>query len=650
MTFLDVFLKIIAILGIIAVGTFIIVFLSDLLISVVDNSNGIFFRKNRGSSNRGGSYSRPKMIAQPKREEYEQLTYSAKQEEYKQAPVEQPVRQPAPTPAPAPAPRPVQNEGIDYEKAREEERMAARASIAASSIDKRKAEEDERTAERLRLIEARRREFEAAQKAEAEEEDAEETIDEDEIRRIIAGAAKEEPVKPEPVKKAEEKPAVNQEALRKEIEIEIEERLRKEFDEKHAQLQAQQSEIEERLKAEQEERFADLEAQRAAFEEKLRAENEEKIADIEAEKLAIEEKLADLEAQKIAQEEKLAEEASKLQTVEQSKLAEREQLEKEIEILKKQLETANSTVVSLTQQVNEKPEPEVQVVYEKVITGKGMTKEEIEDKLAVLKQRLKANEKELSANKKDYLPLKRVSMTLANDEKKLRRKEAMVAKKKVMLYGVNNYVDIDEEKAKELAEELDLLEGLKLSVQHCHEVMNANKDRFPILEKTNKILTSNIEGLKADIAELEARLAEFPKDGDDEDEGKKEVAEEKPAKKPVKKEEVAEKKEEPKEEPVVAQPQEVEAPVVETPVEVEKAPVEEEVVEAPKAEEKPAVKPAKAAKPAVKPTAKPKAAKKEAPAKAKADVVDPMADLDIGMQDDDVEALVNAILGTTDKK
>jgi hypothetical protein len=72
MTFLDVFLKILAILGIIAVGTFIIVFLSDLLISIIDNSNGIFFRRNKGGSSRGGSYARPKMITQ-QREEYEKL-------------------------------------------------------------------------------------------------------------------------------------------------------------------------------------------------------------------------------------------------------------------------------------------------------------------------------------------------------------------------------------------------------------------------------------------------------------------------------------------------------------------------------------------------------------------------------------------------
>ena len=176
-----------------------------------------------------------------------------------------------------------------------------------------------------------------------------------------------------------------------------------------------------------------------------------------------------------------------------------------------------------------------------------MTREELEEKLATLKARLKANEKELSLNKKDFLPLKRVNMTLASDEKKLRRKEALVAKKKVLLYGVNNYVDIDEEKAKELAEELDLLEGLKLSVQHCEEVMKANKDRYPILEKANAILTKNVEDLKADIAEIEARLAEFPDDDSDDDtDGGKKMAEEKVEEAP--KAEKADKKEEKKDE------------------------------------------------------------------------------------------------------
>ena len=136
-----------------------------------------------------------------------------------------------------------------------------------------------------------------------------------------------------------------------------------------------------------------------------------------------------------------------------------------------------------------------------------LTLDEINANLEKLRMRLKVNEKELKANKKEFLPLSRVNRTLENDKKKLRRREAIVAKQKVVLYGVNNYIDIDEEKAKKLSEELDLLDGLRLSVQHCEEVMQANKERFPILENTNHILTEQNKQLKGDIAELEVKLA-----------------------------------------------------------------------------------------------------------------------------------------------
>ena len=135
--------------------------------------------------------------------------------------------------------------------------------------------------------------------------------------------------------------------------------------------------------------------------------------------------------------------------------------------------------------------------------------EEYEARLETLKQRLAANDKELRKVKKEYLPLRKVNRTLENDERKLRRKEAIVAKQKVVLYGVNNISDIDEEKAKKLSEELDLLEGLKLSVQHCQEVMNANKDRYPILENTFNILTANNETLKEDIKATEEAIAKL---------------------------------------------------------------------------------------------------------------------------------------------
>jgi len=132
--------------------------------------------------------------------------------------------------------------------------------------------------------------------------------------------------------------------------------------------------------------------------------------------------------------------------------------------------------------------------------------EELEARLEILRERLRVNEKDLRINKKDYIPLRRVKKTLERDEQKLRRREAMVAKQKVILYGVNNYVDLDEEKAKKLNEDLDLLEGLKLSVAHCEEVMEKNKERYPILENTYNILKSNNEQIKQDIEEVERAI------------------------------------------------------------------------------------------------------------------------------------------------
>ena len=131
---------------------------------------------------------------------------------------------------------------------------------------------------------------------------------------------------------------------------------------------------------------------------------------------------------------------------------------------------------------------------------------ELEEKLALAQERLKSNEKELRRCKKEYIPLRKVKKTLEKDENKLRRKEALVAKQKVMLYGVNNYSDIDEEKAKKLAEDLDLLDGLKLSVQHCHEVMNNNKERYPLLEQIYNLLVNKNNDLKEEIKALQAAI------------------------------------------------------------------------------------------------------------------------------------------------
>lgn len=206
---------------------------------------------------------------------------------------------------------------------------------------------------------------------------------------------------------------------------------------------------------------------------------------------------APAEGTEAAQEEAPATETATEETVEET---EETEAQPSIEELRTQFEAE----IAKLQARNEELENELNSKEEVNVPAGNI--EEYEARLETLKDRLTANEKELRKVKKEYIPLRKVSKTLENDERKLRRKEAIVAKQKVVLYGVNNIADIDEEKAKKLSEELDLLEGLKLSVQHCEEVMTANKDRYPILENTFNILTANNETLKADIKETEEAI------------------------------------------------------------------------------------------------------------------------------------------------
>lgn len=146
-----------------------------------------------------------------------------------------------------------------------------------------------------------------------------------------------------------------------------------------------------------------------------------------------------------------------------------------------------------------------------VVEVESLSVEKLEERLLELTERLKLNEKELRAIKKEYIPLSRVRKTLESDKKKLRRKEALVARQKVMLYGVNNITDIDPEKAKKLQEDLDLLDGLRLSVQHCEDVINNSEERYPILEVSYKVLTRTSNNIKKDIEETKVLIEKSKK-------------------------------------------------------------------------------------------------------------------------------------------
>ena len=214
------------------------------------------------------------------------------------------------------------------------------------------------------------------------------------------------------------------------------------------------------------------------------------------------------------EEEKIAPEVEQLSMVEPEEVEEDEEVEEIVEQddsqlkdLKDENENLKKQLEQLLKEKQQEAEKVAELLSKKDKSGKpALSLEEYEEKLEILRERLKYNEKELRSIKKEYIPLKKVRKTLENDKKKLRRREALVAKQKILLYGVNNIVDIDQDKAKKLEDDLDLLDGLRLSVAHCEEVIKNSSERYPVLETSYNILTKNISQIRSDIEEVETQI------------------------------------------------------------------------------------------------------------------------------------------------
>lgn len=437
---LDVLLNVLAVIGIIVVGGFVVIFLGNVLLTVLDSDNS----------------------KKSKKEPEQQPTYMIQQ-----GPVPMQLQEPARLiEEPRPEPIVEQYADVDFEKAKEEERLLngyaqPQQESAEDAFAKLRAEEEAFRQERLRFIEERRRiEEEERAKQEAEEAQRQKEIDELDLDDIFFDDEDEQEVVA-PVEEETPAPVVEEE-------------------------------VEEELFIEEEEEQTPVEEEQVDPVIQQIDEELEQIAEepVEEDKTTDDEKLRELE-------EELERQRAELEEFKKRAEEERQQLLAEKQELAEKLQQSESKELELSEA--------------------NLTLEEYEERLATLQERLKANDKELKANKKEYLPLARVRKSLENDKKKLRRREALVAKQKVVLYGVNNYVDIDEEKAKKLAEDLDLLDGLRVSVQHCEDVMAQNAERLPILERTYNILTENQKNLKADIAEVEAKIAEIKAqtEGDD---------------------------------------------------------------------------------------------------------------------------------------
>ncbi len=269
---------------------------------------------------------------------------------------------------------------------------------------------------------------------------------------------------------------------------------------RRAYLEARRQELIKRMQAEMDDNSADAETEEQPETVENEGNHEVETENVEAQGSAetVEEEPVVLTNGEEVEEAPVVEENNDeaLEEERKSLIAEKEKYEAMV----RELEAAKK---ALAEQAEQKEEP---TVVEKIVevpvqtNAAALTLDELKERLANAEERLKATEKEFKQCKKEYIPLRRVWDAHDKDEKKLRRKEALVAKQKVLLYGVNNYAEIDQEKATKLAEDLDLLDGLKLSVQHCEEVMKKNEERYPLLEKMYNVLKVRNDELKKDIA------------------------------------------------------------------------------------------------------------------------------------------------------
>ncbi len=268
--------------------------------------------------------------------------------------------------------------------------------------------------------------------------------------------------------------------------------------------------------------------------------------EIEAEKRAIEDKKRDLEEEKTrlqnevemlkqqVLEIKTQDDGQGEQVTEEQLALVREQLETEYKNREKEmldkLEQEKQALVAREAQLKLKEtniEREEERIKEQsmavttMITNREYTKEERERlvldytlKLQDLEERLKQNEKALRENNREFIPLRRIKNTLDRDMRLLRKREAIVAKQEVLVYGVNNISTVDPEKIKKLEQDIKQLTGLQQSVANCETILNKNKDRYPTLENLDKVLRAQNEQIRNDLEEVKAAMAMFGDNGE----------------------------------------------------------------------------------------------------------------------------------------
>lgn len=470
MDLLNVALQVIAIIAIIAVGAFIIVFLSDLLISIIDNHQGIFFRRGAGKSetydnNHNYNYApnntkAPIQAGKNNGQVYDNFDFNDDFVPAKEEPKENVSS------------NPFKKKFVDLEAAAREQEMIEKAKSNFFDEEEEESEEEKAAKERMARLEERNKQLEEELKSKEQklQEKPAPTKDAPKFDDMMS-KLKEEVEEDDDLE--EDSELEDYEALIKKINSEVKKDFQKDNTVKHSLFSSVKEEVEEESEEEElEEDFEDDFINHSIKQKET------------GNYLDLEKQIAELKAQ-LEEERKQAEQLKK-EAEEKAAilLEEKQKFEQTIK------EQSNIKVNAQDGSVNFASE------------------EEYVARLEILEERLKEAKKELRKNKREFVPLNKIKRTLEKDQVKLRRKEAQVAKAKVALFGVNNS-DIDPEKQAELEQEIDMLEGLKLSVQHCEDVMRENEDRYPILEQTHNILTKNVNNLTTDIELIEKKLKQL---------------------------------------------------------------------------------------------------------------------------------------------
>lgn len=463
MEVLNVILDVLGILAIICLGAFVVVLIGDLILSTFDGHEGVFFHKSKNQNTKKVTYedtpySEPAKEVQPTVVPYYQ-------ELENQKPVEEEVKKEEVVTS------------VDFQKAAEEQKMLQSRAMIKEPVKKiveepmfSEVEDEEEDSE---LSDAIKETTKIALEQIALEKDLkkqeEDLKRQQEIARLEELQKQEEERKSKKAKKVEKtEPQI--------VYVQVPE---KEEDESIKELKKLREDIFTLRRS----AFKDLQEVKGANEKneiketkrEYNRQMKEKLKELD--ELKLDKDKLDAEKEELLKYKKVAlDKESELERVAQEK----EQLQREIEEMKQLQETSKKPYY---------------------------TKEYYLNKLDSLNAEIKEVEKELRANKREFIPLQRIKKSYDRDQEKLRRKEAIVAKQKIAIYGVKNAANIDPKRKEKLDDEVKVLNELKESVFHCDQVLKQNKDRYPVLEKANKLLTKTYNRLISDIENVKAAIA-----------------------------------------------------------------------------------------------------------------------------------------------